>query len=64
MNINKRIENLEKNIKPAGGDWDFSNTSTEQLLTLKRFTEGNRAEAERYTKELIDGGFLSYRGTK
>jgi hypothetical protein len=45
--------------------WDFSKTTSDQLLKLAALIEEeNTFEAERYTKELISEGFLSYRNEK
>lgn len=59
MYLQSRIKKLENQVRPETKQiaWDFSKMSNDQLLKLRDLAEtGNH---ENYTKELIDGGFLT-----
>lgn len=69
MNIGNRLKRIEnqivKNENVSQIVWDFSKTTNEQLSKLVQILEQeNEVEAAKYTKELIDEGFLSYRNSK
>lgn len=61
MNIKRKIERLESRMNQNsenGVSWDFSQTTTEQLLRLENLVRTDTAEAERYTRQLINEGYL------
>ena len=61
MNLKTRIEKLESQINKDsenGVAWDFSQTTNEQLLRLENLVLTDTAEAERYTRQLINDGYL------
>lgn len=61
MKLQSRIKQIEKRMKPPENKnvvWDFSNTTDDQLLKLEHLVKTDKPEAERFTKELIEGGFL------
>lgn len=66
MNIQNRLTKLENGIQRKDTSpnivWDFSATTTAQLLELEDLlTSGDEEKASAYTRRLIGEGFLSYR---
>jgi len=64
MNITNRISKLETKRKPRASQtvWNFEKTTNEQLLRLESLLKSDETEkAAKYSEQLINSGFLSYR---
>jgi hypothetical protein len=58
MSLNKRIEKLESNTKPARIGWNLSTAPTEDLITLRDLLRTDRVAAKAMQDRLSDDGVI------
>ena len=58
MKLDKRIEKLEANKKPARLEWNLSSVPTEDLLKLRDLKRTDPAEAKEFQLRLMDEGLI------